>query len=197
RLVSVDAVFAAIWLSTEARRSELRMHGVYCEECLKPSGARLNSHRRTLCTGSRVGLSAATGPRVAMMKFFFSEAATRPGQVGLKNLGNSCFMAAGLQCLSHLEPLVEFCLSGQVLEELNPHHRGLAKAFADLQKDIWFPGNQGVLDPSSLHRKLADLAPHLFEAYDQQDVQEFLAFCLDGLHEDLNRVIVAKPTSEA
>ena len=32
-------------------------------------------------------------------------------------------------------------------------------------------------------------ACHLFGGYEQQDVQEFFAYCLDALHEDLNRVV--------
>ena len=35
-----------------------------------------------------------------------------------------------------------------------------------------------------------------FQGYDQQDLQELLAFLLDGLHEDLNRV-TKKPYVEA
>mmetsp|Transcript_32975 Transcript_32975/g.87139 ORF Transcript_32975/g.87139 Transcript_32975/m.87139 type:complete len:497 (+) Transcript_32975:67-1557(+) len=120
---------------------------------------------------------------------------SRAGKVGLKNLGNTCFMNAGLQCLCHIEPLVAYFLNGDFEEDVNVtsplSNRGaLAKAFAELQRALW-QSEQSVHNPCALHRKLTQWAPHLFESYQQQDVQEFLAFCLDGLHEDLNRV--AKP----
>merc|ERR1712072_1221623 len=51
----------------------------------------------------------------------------------------------------------------------------------------------GSLFARSLRSKLSRFAPHLFEGSHQQDVQEFLAFCLDALHEDLNRVVKRPP----
>ena len=42
-----------------------------------------------------------------------------PGVVGLQNLGNTCFMNSMLQCLSNTQPLTEYFLSDQYLEELN------------------------------------------------------------------------------
>lgn len=114
------------------------------------------------------------------------------GRIGLRNLGNTCFMNAGLQCLSHLEPFAAYFLSGRYLEDINSTNllgcKGeLARAFADLQKLIW-QSEKSPQKPKELHTKLKSFAPHLFQGYEQQDVQEFLAFCLDGLHEDLNRV---------
>merc|ERR1719375_65459 len=129
------------------------------------------------------------------------------GAVGLKNLGNTCFMNAGLQCLSHLEPFAAYFLCGHYEEDINLENalgcRGeLARAFAELQRELWRPGavssGASAHNPCDLHKKLRGFAPHLFEGYEQQDVQEFLAFCLDGLHEDLNRVARRPPpASEA
>eukprot|EP00927_Polykrikos_kofoidii_P006891 TRINITY_DN12806_c0_g1_i1.p1 TRINITY_DN12806_c0_g1~~TRINITY_DN12806_c0_g1_i1.p1 ORF type:complete len:533 (-),score=107.48 TRINITY_DN12806_c0_g1_i1:250-1848(-) len=115
------------------------------------------------------------------------------GKVGLKNLGNTCFMNAGLQCLCHIEPLVAHFLNGHFKKDLNADNPlscggGLARAFEELVVELWQSTTGGAHDPSALHKKLRTFAPHLFESGDQQDVHEFLAFFLDGLHEDLNRV---------
>eukprot|EP00929_Paragymnodinium_shiwhaense_P074816 TRINITY_DN38284_c0_g1_i1.p1 TRINITY_DN38284_c0_g1~~TRINITY_DN38284_c0_g1_i1.p1 ORF type:complete len:732 (-),score=108.62 TRINITY_DN38284_c0_g1_i1:41-2236(-) len=140
----------------------------------------------------------------------------RAGRVGLENLGNTCFMSAGLQCLSHVESFAAYFLSGAYLNEVNrtakkrslsfskggavegPKRGELADAFAALQRGIW-QGDRSCQDPRKIWRTLCSLAPHLCNRKgEQQDIQEFLIFCLDGLHEDLNRVAVAPaPSTEA
>lgn len=119
------------------------------------------------------------------------------GKVGLKNLGNTCFMNAGLQCLSHTEPFAAYFLSGRYVEDVNAENNmgsngELAHAFAKLQSAMW-QSDEKTVDPSEFHTRLARYAPHLTEGYEQQDVQEFFAFCVDGLHEDLNRVTTRPP----
>lgn len=119
------------------------------------------------------------------------------GKVGLKNLGNTCFMNAGLQCLCHIEPFSGYFLTGKYKQEINRRNpRGtqgeLANAFATLMQQLW-QKKQPSHTPRSIHNALRICAPHLIEGYEQQDVQEFLAFCLDGLHEDLNLVVEQPP----
>jgi ubiquitin carboxyl-terminal hydrolase 8 len=116
----------------------------------------------------------------------------RGGRVGLTNLGNTCFMNAGLQCLSHIEPVCAYFLTGKYQQELNEKNSFgtggyLAKAFAKLQEQLWQKSSK-THSPKPLHSTLGRFAPHLFDGYQQQDAQEFLAYLLDGLHEDLNLV---------
>lgn len=40
------------------------------------------------------------------------------GKNTLSNLGNTCFLNSGVQCLSHLEPLVSYFLTGKFQEHL-------------------------------------------------------------------------------
>lgn len=126
---------------------------------------------------------------------------SRGGLVGLANLGNTCFMSVGLQCLSHLEPIAAFFLTGKYAEEINtknPFGTGgrLARAFARLQEQLW-QRSACIQSPRQIHSTLAKFAPHLFRRFEQQDAQEFLAYILDGLHEDLNLVTHRPPPPPA
>ncbi|KAG4171926.1 hypothetical protein ERO13_A12G241400v2 [Gossypium hirsutum] len=112
------------------------------------------------------------------------------GLAGLQNLGNTCFMNSALQCLVHTPPLVEYFLK-DYRAEINTDnplgmHGELALAFGDLLRKLWSSGRTAIA-PRVFKGKLARFAPQ-FSGYNQHDSQELLAFLLDGLHEDLNRV---------
>ncbi|KAG8520191.1 Ubiquitin carboxyl-terminal hydrolase 32 [Galemys pyrenaicus] len=62
----------------------------------------------------------------------------------------------------------------------------MAKCYGDLVQELW-SGTQKNVAPLKLRWTIAKYAPR-FNGFQQQDSQELLAFLLDGLHEDLNRV---------
>lgn len=112
------------------------------------------------------------------------------GLTGLQNLGNTCFMNSAIQCLVHTPPLVEYFLQDYTGEINTKNPLGmqgeLALSFGDLLRKLWSSGRTSVA-PRAFKTKLARFAPQ-FSGYNQHDSQELLAFLLDGLHEDLNRV---------
>ncbi|XP_053131058.1 ubiquitin carboxyl-terminal hydrolase 32 isoform X2 [Hemicordylus capensis] len=116
---------------------------------------------------------------------------TEKGATGLSNLGNTCFMNSSIQCVSNTQPLTQYFISGRHLYELNRTNpigmKGhMAKCYGDLIQELW-SGTQKNIAPLKLRWTIAKYAPR-FNGFQQQDSQELLAFLLDGLHEDLNRV---------
>ncbi|XP_078731168.1 ubiquitin carboxyl-terminal hydrolase 19-like isoform X1 [Lampetra fluviatilis] len=115
----------------------------------------------------------------------------RHGYTGLINLGNTCFMSSVIQCLSNTRELRDFFLDKGFEAELNmenPLGTGgrLASCFGRLLHTLW-SGTQDAVAPARLKSVVGGKACQ-FTGYSQHDAQEFMAFLLDGLHEDLNRV---------
>ncbi|XP_056131407.1 ubiquitin carboxyl-terminal hydrolase 4 isoform X2 [Lampris incognitus] len=140
--------------------------------------------------------SASSGNRLGSYNSYSSsynyrESQAQPGLCGLSNLGNTCFMNSALQCLSNASLLTEYFLNDQYEAEINRENplgmRGeIAESYADLVKQMWLSRSSYVA-PRTFKTQVGRFAPQ-FSGYQQQDSQELLAFLLDGLHEDLNRV---------
>ncbi|XP_073985915.1 ubiquitin carboxyl-terminal hydrolase 19-like isoform X3 [Rhodnius prolixus] len=101
------------------------------------------------------------------------------GVCGLRNLGNTCFMSAGVQCLVATAPLVSSLLSSSP-----PHRLSLTGTIADLIRNVW-SGRFTSLHPTKFRYSISTQFPQ-FSDFRQHDCQEFLALLLDGLHEQLN-----------
>ncbi|KAI1321451.1 CSN-associated deubiquitinating enzyme Ubp12 [Mortierella claussenii] len=142
-------------------------------------------------------------PRILQGSRASSSSMSSPGMpangiCGLSNLGNTCFMNSALQCLSNAPDLTRYILAGAWRDELNldnPLGMGgeVARAYANLIDKLW-NGSSKVFSPREFKSTIGRFAPS-FTGYHQHDSQELLAFLLDGLHEDLNRII-KKPYTE-
>ena len=93
--------------------------------------------------------------------------------------------------MSNVPEMTEYFLSELWNEELNVDNplgmKGeIATSYAELIRDIW-SGKYNYTIPRNFKMAVGRFAPQ-FSGYQQQDSQELMAFLLDGLHEDLNRI---------
>lgn len=123
----------------------------------------------------------------------FETVVSSGGNLGLSNLGNTCYMNSALQCLVHLPEInyyFFFDLYEKELNRTNPlGNKGeVAVAFSNLLHKLFdSTSSSSYVTPREFKYTLGRYSS-MFHGYQQQDSQEFLSWLLDALHEDLNRI---------
>lgn len=159
----------------------------------RPVVDRLSKPDSEQSSPSRPKINRSAKPLTAMQLDGFNPSYGGNGAAltGLRNLGNTCYMNSVVQCLSSVAPLAAFFISGAYMEDINRSSRDgtrgeLAEKFSVLVR-VLHSGQFKCVSPGEIKRTVGKFKSQ-FSGYDQQDSQELLAFLMDGLQEDLNKV---------
>jgi len=117
----------------------------------------------------------------------------KKGQIGLMNLGNTCYLNAILQCMRHVPDLTVFLQkhSDTWIHKDNSKETALCNAYKTLTEDMWGATAPACLRPAGfIHFFRKALEGTMFDHMlipMQHDGHEALVFLIDQLHEAMKR----------
>ena len=161
-----------------------------------PEGRSLRPRTKRPVPSAVVGGAAAKKPKAVSKKGKKEKSPKK--RLGLKNLGNTCFMNSVLQSLGNIE---EFCniltalpsLEHQLntskdaktaINRLSDNGIIVTEELKKVLRALKESEEKSAISPESLFHAIWKVVPR-FRGYQQQDAHEFLRYMLDRLHTEL------------
>ena len=113
--------------------------------------------------------------------------------IGLQNIGATCYMNATLQCFCHIKILVNYFKYNPQIKRINNNgNNTLASSFKLLIDQLWPDDydfnsqNNKYYAPEEFKNKISKMNP-LFEGIAANDAKDLVNFIIMTLHEELNK----------
>lgn len=122
------------------------------------------------------------------------------GLTGLANVGNTCYLNACMQVLSHTYELNTFLADGEYKKRINKIADSIVLLEWDKLRELMWSTNCTVAPNGfvSAIRKIAAIKNRdIFSGGDQNDIQEFLLFIVDCFHNALAREVDMQISGES
>jgi len=117
-----------------------------------------------------------------------------PPNIGLNNVGATCFMNSTLQCLSHTKKLTNYFLNPKNKERIiknnialkDPNALQLSPLYLELITKLWAKDGSKNYSPYNFMNGIQSMNP-LFQKGQAGDAKDFIIYILEQLHSELKK----------
>jgi ubiquitin carboxyl-terminal hydrolase 2/21 len=109
-------------------------------------------------------------------------------QIGLTNIGATCYMNATLQCFSHTIKLTNYYLAPKNKNYVTSTDKKFSREYYEVIKKLWiksYNNNKNFYSPDRFKNILSQMEP-LFQGIAANDSKDLVNFILQTLHSELN-----------
>jgi len=116
------------------------------------------------------------------------------GLCGLVNFGNTCYMNSAIQCLASIDNLKKYFLEKEFVDDLNKESNEVNLVIQWYKLLLGKYSKNSVISPESFRReiRMVSLKEGInlnFVGNGQNDVQEFILFLIDKMHNGISRKV--------
>ena len=108
-----------------------------------------------------------------------------PGNIGLENIGATCYMNATVQCFSNIERFRGNLLNIYNYLENNKKSKKLSFALAEVFRNLWVNLTKNYYPPIYFKKVIGEMNP-LFSGIAANDPKDLILFLLETMHKELN-----------
>ena len=109
-------------------------------------------------------------------------------KTGIQNIGQTCYMNATIQALSHISMLSYYLLKRYIQNSFDIENQTLVSAYSSLLYELYFPQEKQKYISPNIFKEIIGFLNPLFKGMHTADAKDLIFFMIEKMHQELNPI---------